>query len=435
MLIALALIVAPTSQGAAERLTQVLRYLPSEGEFAGSACHGLVLQDENGIPMEVVNLGSIEPALCQAITRIDVDPEITRLALATGTRLLEGEPSMPSSELLDVSEMSEVVLPPIGFSQASIDQGHRVIVGTGLNYREHNVEVGKQGSGDPSHLLLFPKVTPPTSAYAPISTGTAVGSRPPRPVRLMDYEAELGLVLLQDIDLRNPPDHQTLRQQSALVAVNDVSDRGPIVIDDTYGYTRGKSHRGYLPLGPWMIPSAQIDLATGHVGQTSLEIALDVITAGQNPKGARRQRSRSTQMIHGPTAILEELSRRYLTGDPLCMPDTNGQPRYLHDGAGRIPAGSILLTGTPSGTAIRTPYFIDKIRLFLEGGFSIDGAREEWIEENEDAANRIGFLAPGDIVETWIEQLGRQRWTVAESDLGSDNGVPGSGSCDDFERH
>ena len=80
------------------------------------------------------------------------------------------------------------------------------------------------------------------------------------------------------------------------------------------------------------------------------------------------------------------------------------------------PAGSIVLTGTPGGTAVRTPGALTKMRLLVEGGFSAAGARAEWVEESEAAAERQGYLAPGDIVETSIQCLGCQRWTVVGSE-------------------
>ncbi|MDH3771721.1 MAG: fumarylacetoacetate hydrolase family protein, partial [Nitrospirota bacterium] len=366
---------------------------------------------------------------------IEVDPAITRLALVTAERLLAGELPAPPPETLPPDELSDRILPPVAFTAAAIDEGRRLVIGAGLNFAQHREEVGASDATSPSDSLLFPKATPPSPAYRPVATGTAIGSVPPRPVVLLDYEAEIGLVLLEEVDLRAPPVRSQLLRNSALVTVNDLSDRGPIIGDDVYGYTRGKSHPGYLPLGPWLVPAWHLDLAAGSDGQRPLAVGLAVTRkdADGQQVSTTRQSDRSTSMLHGPTRVLDELSRRYLAGEPLCMPDAWGRPRLLHDADGRIPAGSILLTGTPGGTALRSPGLTEKIRLFFEGGLTVSGARAELIEELETDAWAFGFLAPGDVVETWVEALGRQQWEVVATEADEVYGVPGSGGCDDFQ--
>ena len=416
-------------------IARVLRYLPAEPIFADRACHAQVIEAPDGIPLQVVNLGLINPDLCQSVSDIDTDPVITRLALVTAERLLAGEVPIPPPETLMPGQLGDRILPPVAFTAAAVEEGRRLVIGAGLNYADHRDEVGAPDATSAAELLLFPKVTPPSPAYQPVATGSVIGSVPPRPVVLLDYEAEIGLVLLEEVDLRVPPIRAQLLQNTALVTVNDLSDRGPIIGDDVHGYTRGKSHQGYLPLGPWIVPSWHIELAAGDEGRRPLAIGLAVMrrNADGRQMSITRQSDQSTSMLHGPARIIAELSRRYLAGEPLCMPDAWGGPRLLHDGDGRIPAGSILITGTPGGTALRRPDLMEKIRLFVEGGLTISGARAELIEEREAMAEALGFLNPGDIVETWVEALGRQRWSVIATEANEIYGVPGSGGCDDFQ--
>ena len=418
-------------------LPRVLRYLPVDPNFAGQACHALVLEAPDGVPSTVANLGLVSPELCQAAD-LDVEPAQTRLALITAERMLEGEVSIPPVERLSADELGERILPAVAFSAAAIDQGRRLIIGAGLNYATHRDEVGASDAISAAELLLFPKVTPPTSAYRSVPTGVVIGSEPPRPVLLLDYEAEIGLVLLDEIDLGKPPTRSELFSNAALVVANDLSDRNPIIMDDINGYTRGKSHPGYLPLGPWLVPAWRVDLAAGGDGDHALGIELTVSkrTSDGEPLSTVRQSDHSANMLYGPVDLLAELSRRYLAGDQLCMPDAYGRPRLTHDGEGRIPAGSILLTGTPGGTVIRPPSALEKLRLFVEGGFTMDGARAQLIEEQERDAAALGYLGPGNVVETRVEMLGRQRWSVFSleaSDMIDVNGISGSGSCEDFE--
>lgn len=426
---------AGSSSAQGQDFARVLRYLSADPIFADHACHAHVLEAPDGIPARVANLGLIEPNLCQPAAEIDTDPAITRLALDTAERILAGEVPMPQPETLMPEQLSDRILPPVAFTAAAIEEGYRLVIGAGLNYAEHRAEVGASNASSAAELLLFPKVAAPGPPYQPVATGTVIGSVPPRPVVLLDYESEIGLVLLEKIDLRSPPNRAQLLQNSALITVNDLSDRGPIIGDDVHGYTRGKSHPGYLPLGPWMVPSWHLELAAGDEGRRPLAIGLSVLRSDADGRqvSVTRQSDQSTSMLHGPARIIAELSRRYLAGDPLCMPDAWGRPRMLHDGDGQIPAGSILLTGTPGGTALRRPDLMEKIRLFVEGGLTIGGARAELIEEREIEAEVLGFLNPGDIVDTWVEALGRQRWGVIATDADEIYGIPGSGGCNDFD--
>ena len=44
----------------------------------------------------------------------------------------------------------------------------------------------------------------------------------------------------------------------------------------------------------------------------------------------------------------------------------------------------------------------------------MSGARRAFIEYCETHENEMGFLDVGDTVESWVQYLGRQRWSVVD---------------------
>jgi 2-keto-4-pentenoate hydratase/2-oxohepta-3-ene-1,7-dioic acid hydratase in catechol pathway len=412
-----------------------MRYLSGLEDVAGQACFGLVLADQAGIPHTVYNLGGRNVALCTDTAEV-TDPQLLGQAFkAAETVAAQGKDLAAFTEILPQNRLATVVLPPVGISLQQLESGQRFIVGIGLNYREHREETG---AGDhvelsPDEVLVFPKVVAPTGAYGEVQAGAKVGTSPARPVRLLDYEAELGMVLLQDLDLNAPPmDYPEFINNVAFFTANDVSDRGPIIRDSGFGYTRGKSHPTYLPTGPWMVHGQHLQPQAPGEGSTRLELGLVVQEPARDKQAARTrqlQSSSTDRMILGPWQIIRLLATRYRQGLRTCMRDASGAPRYTHTPTGIIPAGSIILTGTPGGTAIQAPGLLEKVDLFLRGGFSVAGARQLMIMDSEDHLQDSRYLEPGDQVETTITRLGQQRWTVAATPALTRYGINTSSDC------
>ena len=111
------------------------------------------------------------------------------------------------------------------------------------------------------------------------------------------------------------------------------------------------------------------------------------------------------------------------------MRDADGHPRFLHTAAGIIPAGSILLTGTPGGTAIREPGLLRKAEIFLRGGLSLAGARRVFIEDAERDIADSDYLQAGERVDSWVEFLGRQRWQVVVARDREPYGISSTAAC------
>ena len=214
-------------------------------------------------------------------------------------------------------------------------------------------------------------------------------------------------MLLEDIDLRHPPpSYDAFIERVAFFVANDVSDREPIILDRDSGYTRGKSRPGYLPIGPWMVHGKYLRPRTRTEGDHVLRLGLEVFEAAPTSATAQRRQSAGTdEMLRGPWAIVGHMSRTLQQGNIVCMRDAYGEPRFVHNANGVIPAGSIILTGTPGGTAVREPGLFDKAGLFLRGGFSVGGAKQTLIRDLERNIAATAYLQTGDRVEGWIQGL------------------------------
>jgi 2-keto-4-pentenoate hydratase/2-oxohepta-3-ene-1,7-dioic acid hydratase in catechol pathway len=391
-----------------------------------------VLEENDGLPRQVLNLGSLEPDLCVGAAVVDTPPALIAKALEVAEGIGAEDIQRGSVEFIVQSALTTRVLAPVSISRRQLEVRERVIIGVGYNYAEHAREVG----ADAETLLVFPKFTEPTGPYRPVKTGRKLGDEQARPVRLLDYEAELGLVLLVDIDLSAPlPDEDAFFETVAFFTANDVSNRRPIVLDTDYGFTRGKSQPGYLPTGPWLVHGRHLKSALAAQARDVLAIELNVLRPCDDCtpdllKTRVAQRAATDQMLRRPWQILSAISQRYRNGEALCMRDADAVPRYVHDADGMLPAGSILLTGTPSGTAIRRPGLLQRIRLFLLAGFSVSGARALFVEETEARLAETHYLRPGDRVQTRISELGQQSWVVEAEISDLRVGVDSPGQCE-----
>ena len=429
------LLIAAVQSEAGDSPPRVLRYLSGLDEYAGQACFGLVLTGQQGIPDKVYNLVGRSTTLCTDAAETTDARLLEQAFNAAATVARQGKYPAAFTEILPQDRLATVVQSPVGISLQQLVSGKRFIVGIGLNYREHREETGAEDHAglSPGEVLVFPKVVAPTGAYAAVHAGARVGEFPARPVRLLDYEAELGMVLLEDLDLNAPPENYTeFINGVAFFTANDVSDREPIILDSEFGYTRGKSHPTYLPMGPWMIHGRNLQPGAPGEGRQNLELGLVVQEPAQETHMARirqLQSSSTERMILGPWHIVRLLAARYQQGIRTCMRDASGAARYTHTPAGIIPAGSVILTGTPGGTAIQAPGLLDKIDLFLRGGFSVAGARQRMISDSESHIEDSRYLEPGDHVETSITLLGRQRWAVVLDAVLDRYGIEAPGDC------
>ncbi len=385
----------------------VMRYLSQMEGFDDRPSFGLVLEVDDGVPSEVLNLSAIEPALGFRLQDFQSHGgfEIADRLFDAETRQLEGVDRYVES--IDSESLAYTVLPPVDLSIEELAKSERLVIGVGFNYRDHREETDTE-----LDRVIAAKQVAPTGAYAPVSLGPAEppfdGSR-----NLVDYEVEIGFVLLQDIYLDELPDDlEELRQSIAFFTANDVSDRMPLLLAGGVGIGKGKSSPGFLPIGPWMTHGRHLDLRSRTSGMETVDLWLRVEEREPSDSGKWRQYASSSQMIRGPLEILEMIAEIWSEGrsseDPV-------EPRSIAreiDGRGMIPAGSLILTGTPGGTAIESPSGMDRLRLFALGNLSLPRARLAFAKHCVRHRREMGFLSVGDRVETRIQHLGRQVWTV-----------------------
>jgi 2-keto-4-pentenoate hydratase/2-oxohepta-3-ene-1,7-dioic acid hydratase in catechol pathway len=196
-------------------------------------------------------------------------------------------------------------------------------IGVGLNYPEHARESSLE-----EQPFLFPKVAQPTRWTSDIARGDS---------GLLDYEAEIGLVALDDIERAAPP-------RLGFVLANEVTDRWALVRNldrsqpmGTTGFADGKSREGFAPVGALLVIPRD---ARAFYRQLELELYVN---------GRLRQREKADAMLWSPERIVSEVFRR--AGWPFAW---GGDTVRLLPGAGaQIPAGTILFSGTPAGVIFR----------------------------------------------------------------------------------
>lgn len=190
----------------------------------------------------------------------------------------------------------------------------RHIIGIGRNYAEHATE---QGADVPDRPMIFTKN--PAAAcldgddivIPDLCRDEATGGEQ------VDYEAELAVVIARPA--KDVPEADALFHVLGYCCANDVSARWWQKKGSGGQFCRGKSFDTFCPLGPSLIPAADVD-------PRDLAIRCRV-------NGEVRQEARTSMMIFPLPTLISELSR----------------------GTTLLP-GTVILTGTPSGVGMaRTP--------------------------------------------------------------------------------
>ena len=349
--------------------------------------YGRVVAEAEGVPTAVAPLAGDDRALA----------EVFDLAARAGAQ--------PDS-VLEIEDPRRVCS-PVSLPQAELDAERRVIVAAGLNYATHAEEVG---GGD---VFVFPKPAAPTPPYGDVPL--------PEHVALLDYEVELAFVLLSDLRLGELPPEAELLERLAFFVANDVTNREPILRNAALsgpgtGYVEAKGQPGFLPTGPWMVRGSELFAALAACGAQGLGLELAV---DEGRGFAPRQAASTERMILDVRAFLarigEEVRRSGLRSP---MPfERSGETRYYplaQDAeAPRLPAGSLVLTGTPDGVALRVP---NRAALTLRALLRLRSPFEQLVREERAraaAGGPGGYLEPGDRVRARIDGLGAQLVRIA----------------------
>ena len=302
----------------------------------GSPRIGLVLQSSQGLPHRFLDLTArhrLGPGLLDFVAAGGFERAEEELGRYDGG--IEGA----NEVTLEPDELPHRLLSPVDIDAAQLDSGARLVVGFGLTFRSHRDETGS------ARPFVFPKPTVPTGAYAPVVTGGGDEGR----VALLDYELELGCVTLREIDL-DRLDQVDAASDFGYLVVNDVTARGPILRDRRAGYARAKARPTYLPCGPWLVAGTHFTQDAPALRRMVLTVTeATAFGGGDHGRHTLRQNARLEDLTLGLRELLELVSRRR----SLTMTGQDGRhwpisvERY---GRRIIPAGSLLLTGTPGGT-------------------------------------------------------------------------------------
>lgn len=286
--------------------------------------------------------------------------------------------SMGALLLQNVADLAESALQGGGVPLTSVEVLPPVtapcqIICQGKNYLDHLLETGTKPQNKDFNLLF----TKADSSLAP-----PVGSlRRPAGVRLLDYEIELGLVIGRNISEPVSVSDTSLSSYVAgLVLCNDVSARDVQVPERQW--FRGKSFRGFCPVGPVFYFMEERDWASLY----SLDLELRV-------NGAVRQKASTAQMMHRPPETVSLISRTF-----------------------DLRAGDLILTGTPGGVSMKVAAKTYEQEL-ADLKISEKERFARFVEE-QFASGR--YLQNGDLIEASIRtadgaiDLGKQELRVVE---------------------
>lgn len=244
------------------------------------------------------------------------------------------------------------------------------VICQGANYRQHMIESGVDPDAKRFNMF-FEKSDASISAPA----GTIVR---PAHVRLLDYEIELALVLRKPISGPITVTAETLHEYVfGLTIANDVSARD-VQLPETQ-FFKGKSYRGFCPLGPYLAVLEQADLRY-----------LDQLVLTLEVNGTVRQRDSTANLVYKPAETLTELST-------------------FSD----LSPGDALLTGTPAGCALRAPRRLVRSLMQL-----VLPEPQLWRAFVRTQSKRPEYLRPGDTVRARISSadraidLGEQRHAI-----------------------
>jgi 5-carboxymethyl-2-hydroxymuconate isomerase len=224
----------------------------------------------------------------------------------------------------------------------------RQVIGVGLNYRSHAVEVG---AAIPKNPLLFVKLNSSLIGHgATISVDEAV-------TQAADWEVELAVIVGRP--LRRASRLEAREAVFGYTVANDVTARDIQTAD--VQWTRSKNLDTFGPLGPWIVPSYAID--AGHVK----------LRASVN--GVPMQNGTTSDMIFDVPDLLAFCSYNFT-----------------------LQAGDVVLTGTPPGVGgfRKPPIYLrhgDLVEVEVEGV----GQLRNVVEVVSNGARHFHFRGSSDI--------------------------------------
>lgn len=244
-----------------------------------------------------------------------------------------------SNESLEIVQVDSLILPAV-FSKDN--------VAVGYNYLSHTEELMEE---EPP--FLYPKKIHPTPFNSTISVEDYI---------LPDYELELGFVFLEDVE-PNSPNWDYL----GFMLVNDFTDRKPIVNkhvqvamgkmeelpDGIQGYSIAKNKEGAFPVGNLFVIPRDYHRFMEKV-QLRLYLNEDL-----------RQVADAAKIIWGPEKCVDEIFNRSDWGF-----EAGDEEWRLMAREDLIPAGTIILSGTPQGVIFKKANMWNR-SVFLRDGDNV----------------------------------------------------------------
>jgi acylpyruvate hydrolase len=187
------------------------------------------------------------------------------------------------------------------------------LIGIGFNYRDHAEELSRAADPEPLFFAMFASAI--TGPFDPIVK--------PRTTQMLDYEAELAVVIGKTA--RHVSEDLALEHVAGYTVFDDVSARNFQLTDSQW--LRVKSQDSFCPMGPWLV--TKDELADG----SGLDIECRV-------NGQVRQKSNTRHLIFGVPYLIS-----YISSVMTLLP------------------GDVISTGTPSGVG-----FARNPQVFLNEG-------------------------------------------------------------------
>ncbi|WP_167505918.1 fumarylacetoacetate hydrolase family protein [Desulfosediminicola flagellatus] len=275
------------------------------------------------------------------------------------------------------------------------------IYGVGLSYVKHIEETGSTWDPDAippifkksisslntSEILPYPDRTQFLQAAENLETGLSnlLKIKFPQINPLLDYEVELGIVLLEPYERKRSQDI-TYMPRLGFVLAGDFTSRSFMVLGegqaDMFSYWgAAKSFNGFSVVGSKMwIP--------GDFQQNgSLHVQLETYVNGK-----LRQSGNTSDQVYSPYQMVRFVAEAF-PDDPLA-------------------AGTVIMSGTPPGVAFQAPGWKRTLAKIL--GINRMTLMKSVMESNKDNED---FLKPGDIVIYSAGPLGQLSFTVQNASL------------------
>ncbi|MGO4592182.1 fumarylacetoacetate hydrolase family protein [Leifsonia sp. 2TAF2] len=258
------------------------------------------------------------PAVSDGTTTWDLRPLTADIdgPFLAADGLARAEAAAAAGELPELDPTGLRIGAPIARPQA--------VICIGMNYAAHARE---SGSEPPSDIVVFYKhpntvVGPYDDILLPPGSTTT------------DWEVELAAVIGTRARYLDSPE-EALAHVAGFAVANDVSEREYQLQRSLGQWSKGKSFETFNPLGPWLVPTAQVGDGSG-------------LSIRSRVNGERRQESSTSDLIFGVAEIVHRLSR-FMVLEP----------------------GDLINTGTPEGVGLsgRFPYLAagDIVELGIEG--------------------------------------------------------------------